>query len=127
MERLHRTTVWGILNNSAYCGQAAFGKTRYGASDRCLWPQRRQRFPVSQTITPIPANQWQSIPVPALIDADLFAAVQAQLQENRRLKLCFSALLQLVRFVRFQLLACSYDHSCYRKERMHREIATSPD
>ena len=31
----------------------------------------------------MPADQWQSIPVPAVIDADLFAAVQAQLQENR--------------------------------------------
>ena len=78
-----RTTVWGILKNPAYCGQAAFGKTRSGAPQPCLRPQRRQRLPVSQTITAMPADQWQTIPVPALIDADLFAAVQAQLQENR--------------------------------------------
>ncbi len=78
-----RSTVWGILKNPAYQGQAAFGKTRYGALQPCLRPQRRQRLPVSQTITAMPADQWQSISGPALIDADLFAAVQAQLQENR--------------------------------------------
>ena len=78
-----RTTVWGILKNPAYYGQAAFGKTRYGALRPCLRPQRRQRLPVSQTITAMPTDQWQSIPVPALIDADRFAAVQTQLQENR--------------------------------------------
>jgi len=78
-----RTTVWGILKNPAYCGQAAFGKTRYGPFQPCLRPQRRQRLPVSQTVTAMPADQWQSIPVPAVIDAELFAAVQAQLQENR--------------------------------------------
>lgn len=78
-----RTTVWGILKNPAYCGQAAFGKTRSGAPQPCLRPQRRQRLPVSQTITAMPADQWQTIPVPALIDVDLFAAVQDQLQENR--------------------------------------------
>lgn len=78
-----RTTVWGILKNPAYQGQAAFGKTHSGEPQPCLRPQRRQRLPVSQTITAVPADQWQSIPVPALIDADLFAAVQAQLQENR--------------------------------------------
>lgn len=78
-----RSTVWGILKNPAYQGQAAFGKTRYGALQPCLRPQRRQRLPVSQAITAMPADQWQSIAVPAMIDADLFAAVQAQLQENR--------------------------------------------
>jgi site-specific DNA recombinase len=40
-------------------------------------------MPVNQTITAVPADQWQSIPVPALIEADLFASVQDQLQENR--------------------------------------------
>jgi site-specific DNA recombinase len=78
-----RTTVWGILKNPAYCGSAAFGKTRYGGLRPCLRPQRRQRLPVSQAVTATPVDQWQTIPVPALVDADLFAAVQAQLQENR--------------------------------------------
>jgi site-specific DNA recombinase len=78
-----RTTVWGILKNPAYQGQAAFGKTRSGEPQPCLRPQRRQRLPVSQTITAVPPDQWQGIPVPALIEADLFAAVHDQLQENR--------------------------------------------
>lgn len=75
--RWDRTTVWGILKNPAYCGHAAFGKTRYGGLRSCLRPQRRQRLPVSQTVTVMPVDQWQSIPVPALVDTDLFSTVQA--------------------------------------------------
>jgi site-specific DNA recombinase len=78
-----RTTVWGMLKNPAYAGQAAFGKTRYGAFHSCLRLQRHQQLPGSRTITTLPADQWQSIPVPALVDLDLYEAVQAQLQENR--------------------------------------------
>jgi site-specific DNA recombinase len=81
--RWDRTTVWGILKNPTYCGHAAFGKTRYGGLRPCLRPQRRQRLPVSQSVTAMPVDQWQSIPVPALVDTDLFSTVQAQLQENR--------------------------------------------
>ncbi|MES2264729.1 MAG: recombinase family protein [Pseudomonadota bacterium] len=81
----NRSTVWGILKNPAYCGQAAFGKTRNGVFHPCLRQQLRQRFPMSQTIIAMPVDQWQSIPVPALVDTDLFAAVQAQLAENRAL------------------------------------------
>ena len=32
----------------------------------------------------VPSEQWMSIPVPALVDAALFDAVQEQLQENRQ-------------------------------------------
>ena len=32
----------------------------------------------------MPADEWLTIAVPALVEADLFAAVQAQLQENQR-------------------------------------------
>ncbi|WP_194726320.1 recombinase family protein [Noviherbaspirillum malthae] len=80
-----RTTVWGILKNPAYAGQAAFGKTRYEAFHACLRPQRHQRLPMSRTVKTLSSDQWQSIAVPALVDCDLFAAVQEQLQENRAL------------------------------------------
>jgi site-specific DNA recombinase len=81
--RWDRGTVWGMLRNPAYRGQAGFGKTRIGEPRPRLRPQRRQRLSGGPAITAMPAEQWQSIPVPALIDADLFAAVQDQLQENR--------------------------------------------
>ena len=32
----------------------------------------------------MPPEDWGAIPVPALVDPEVFAAVQAQLQENRR-------------------------------------------
>lgn len=72
-----------MLKNPAYVGQAAFGKTRYVAFHSCLRPQRRQKLPKSRTITTLPVDQWQSIPVSALVDLDLYETVRAQLQENR--------------------------------------------
>ena len=81
-----RTTIWGILKNPAYKGQAAFGKTRAGAlrprlrapRGRSLQP-RRARSSYDQ-----PPEHWLSIPVPALVDEALFDTVRAQLEENRR-------------------------------------------
>ncbi|MEC4723883.1 recombinase family protein, partial [Noviherbaspirillum sp. CPCC 100848] len=80
-----RSVVWRILKNPAYAGQAAFGKTKFGPFHSRLRPQRHQRLPISRTVITVPPEQWQSIPVPALVDHDLFAAVQEQLQENRAL------------------------------------------
>ncbi len=81
-----RTTVWGMLQNPAYKGQAAFGKTRVGPFVPPLRPQRGHsatpRHAVTTTDTP--REQWITIPVPAIVSADLFDAVQEQLQENRR-------------------------------------------
>jgi site-specific DNA recombinase len=81
-----RTTVWGLLKNPAYKGTAAFGKTRSGPLHPRLRPQRGQqmqpRRPVS--ITDCPVEGWMLIPVPALVDEELFEAVEKQLQENRK-------------------------------------------
>jgi site-specific DNA recombinase len=81
-----RSTIWATLKNPAYKGAAGFGKTRSGP----LKPQRLRtqrgrpehpRRPVSRVDTP-PEDQIP-IEVPALVSEDLFAAVQAQLEENR--------------------------------------------
>jgi hypothetical protein len=81
-----RTTIWGLLKNPAYKGQAAFGKTRAGEwrprlrVSRGRPPQpRRARSHAAQ-----PPEHWLSIPVPALIDEALFDTVRLQLEENRR-------------------------------------------
>jgi site-specific DNA recombinase len=80
------TTVWGILKNPAYKGQAAFGKTKVGPMQPKLRPQRgdpaQPRRPVS--IREVPKDQWLTIPVPPLISEALFETVQAQLEENRQ-------------------------------------------
>jgi site-specific DNA recombinase len=81
-----RATVWGILKNPAYIGTAAFGKTRIGPMRERLRPIRggaeQPRWPYSAYA--VPEAEWLKVPVPALIDSDLFAAVQEQLAENRQ-------------------------------------------
>ena len=81
-----RATVWGILKNPAYIGTAAFGKTRIGAMRERLRPVRggaeQPRWPYSTY--DVPEQEWLRMPVPALIESDLFTAVQEQLAENRR-------------------------------------------
>jgi site-specific DNA recombinase len=81
-----RTTVWGILKNPAYIGTAAFGKTRVGAMRERLRPVRggaeQPRWPYGTYN--VPENEWLRMPVPALIETELFATVQEQLTENRQ-------------------------------------------
>jgi site-specific DNA recombinase len=84
-----RSVVWAILKNPAFKGTAAFGKTRSGSfKPQKLRPQRGRplcpRRPVSRVGTSPDCQLF--IEVPAIVDADLFAAVQAQLEENRRIK-----------------------------------------
>jgi site-specific DNA recombinase len=81
-----RSTVWGLLNNPAYKGTAAFGKTAIGQKRPRLRPGRRQSPQPRQdySIYNQDPKQWILIPVPALIDEALFEAVQQQLQENRQ-------------------------------------------
>ena len=81
-----RTTVWGILKNSAYKGQAQFGKTQVGPRRPRLRPLRgkkqQPRRPVAVYDTP--EADRIAIEVPALVAEEMFAAVAEQLQENRR-------------------------------------------
>ena len=81
-----RTTVWGMLKNPAYMGQAAFGKTRVGPLQPRLRAQRRRSLHPRRaySTSDVPQEEWISIPVPALVSEALFAAVQGQLEENRR-------------------------------------------
>ena len=81
-----RTTVWGLLKNPAYIGTAAFGKTHVAPLRPRLRAQRGRSLQPRRAVSTqdVPPEEWITIPVPALIDAALFAAVQEQLQENRR-------------------------------------------
>jgi site-specific DNA recombinase len=81
-----RTTVWGILKNPAYKGQAQFGKTQVGPRRPRLRPLRgkkaQPRRPV--TVYDTPEADRIAIEVPALVSEEVFAAVAERLQENRR-------------------------------------------
>jgi site-specific DNA recombinase len=81
-----RATVWGLLQNPAYKGQAAYGKTRSGPLRPRLRPLRGQPASPRRACSTyaVPAEEQVPIPVPALVDPALFDAVQEQLAENRR-------------------------------------------
>src|SRR5712692_8923305 len=81
-----RSVVWGILKNPAYQGAAAFGKTRQGPLRPRLRAQRSRPMQPRRavSINDVPPEDWITIPVPALVEPEVCAAVQEQLQENKR-------------------------------------------
>ena len=81
-----RSTVWGILKNPAYKGAAAFGKTQMGPMRRRRrgGRNRHEQPRNGQSCYDLPAREWISIPVPAIVDESLFEAVALQLEENQR-------------------------------------------
>jgi site-specific DNA recombinase len=81
-----RSTVFGILRNPAYKGQAAYGKRQIIPRLPRPHPQRNSceqpRRPVSwKRMAP---EECTSIPVPAIIEESLFEVVQKQLRENKQ-------------------------------------------
>jgi site-specific DNA recombinase len=81
-----RTTVWAMLRNPAYKGEAAFGKTRVEPRPARLRPVRggSEQPRRAYGLYDAPAEDWITIPVPRLVDPVLFDAVREQLAENRR-------------------------------------------
>lgn len=80
------STVWGMLKNPAYKGAAAFGKTSVGPRRPRWRPYRGQAEQPRRaySVYDVPSEDWTSIPVPAIVSKDLFEAVAAQLEENRK-------------------------------------------
>jgi len=81
-----RSMVWGMLKNPAYQGAAAFGKTRQEPLRPRLRAQRGRPLPPRRAVSTVdvPQEEWITLAVPALVEPAVFAAVQAQLEENRR-------------------------------------------
>jgi len=81
-----RSVVWGMLKNPAYQGTAAFGKTRQEPLRPRLRAQRGRPLQPRRAVSTVavPQEDWLPIPVPALVEPEVCAAVQEQLQENRR-------------------------------------------
>jgi len=81
-----RTTIWGMLKNHAYKGSAAFGKTRVGELRPRPRPQRggSEQPRKAYSTYDVPPDQWTRIAVPAIVNEDIFGAVEEQLVENRR-------------------------------------------
>jgi site-specific DNA recombinase len=81
-----RSVVWEMLTHPASMGSAAFGKTRQGPLRPRLRAQRGTPLHPRQATSTydVPSEDWIGIPVPALVEPEVFAAVQVQLDENRR-------------------------------------------
>jgi site-specific DNA recombinase len=81
-----RSVVCGLLKNPAYQGTAAFGKTRQGPLRPRLRAQRNRPMQPRRAVSTnaVPPQEWITIPVPALVAPAVCAAVQEQLQENKR-------------------------------------------
>ncbi|HSE36781.1 MAG TPA: recombinase family protein [Blastocatellia bacterium] len=81
-----RSALWAMLKNPAYMGMAAFGKKRLGEMRPRLRARRggdlQPRSPYS--LYQVPPEEWISIPVPAIVEPEIFAAVQEQLKANQR-------------------------------------------
>ncbi len=81
-----RSAIWTLLRNATYAGRAIYGMRRYGPWRPPLRP-RRGHAPVPRHATTRefrPADEWITIPVPALVDEATFATVQERLEENRQ-------------------------------------------
>ena len=80
-----RSTLWGMLRNPAYRGQAAYGKTkvadRHGKPTRTT-RARGERHGRRQVRVDEPADRWMFIPVPALVSEQQFALAQERLRRN---------------------------------------------
>jgi site-specific DNA recombinase len=87
-ERWNRGSVHRMLKNPAYKGTAAFGKTKCVPKKSRLRAYKGQSLQ-SKSVCSVERKEkeeWILIPVPAIIDESLFETVQAQLEENKRLK-----------------------------------------
>jgi site-specific DNA recombinase len=83
--RWDRSSVWAMLRNPAYRGQAAFGKTKtsehHGGPSRTT-RQRGERHGRRLTRRDQPVESWTLIPVPPLVTEETFEFAQARLLEN---------------------------------------------
>jgi site-specific DNA recombinase len=109
-----RSTVWGMLRNPAYRGEAAFGKTktadRHGKPTRTT-RARGERHGRRPTRHDQPADEWTLIPVPALVSDEQFALAQARLVDNKRFARRNTKELTLLQGI---LVCRECGYACYR-------------
>src|SRR3990172_501172 len=76
-----------MLRNPAYCGRAAFGKTRQSDErPKVTRPVRGRgaRGSVHFSTRDCPRDQWIEIPVPPLVSEELFDLAARRLEDNKR-------------------------------------------
>jgi site-specific DNA recombinase len=80
----NKATIWGMLRNPAYAGQAAYGKTHITGDPVRETRQARLRGQRStrssrELVSP---QEWKRIAVPALVTEEQFALAQERLHRN---------------------------------------------
>jgi site-specific DNA recombinase len=83
--RWERSTVWGMLRNPAYKGQACFGKTTLAPRQRITRPIRLRGgiAPRNSASHERPRGDWIPIAVPPIVSDDTFALAQERLEANK--------------------------------------------
>ena len=81
-----RSTVWYMLKNPTYKGQAAFGRRKTGVRLSYIRPRRdsSEQPRNNSSRYPVDKENWIYISVPAIIDEQLFDVVQEQIEENKK-------------------------------------------
>ena len=81
-----RSTVWYMLKNPTYKGQAAFGRRKTGVRLSYIRPRRdsSEQPRNNSSRYSVDKENWIYISVPAIIDEQLFDAVQEQIEENKK-------------------------------------------
>jgi site-specific DNA recombinase len=83
-----RSTIWGMLKNPAYMGQAAYRKTHSVPREKLTkWARQTGHYPkhVHSSSRDRREEEWISIPVPAIITERIYRKAQEQLKENKKL------------------------------------------
>ena len=82
-----RSVIWAMLRNPAYTGQAAYRKTEVVERKRPTKQARDHSFypkHVHSSTRDRPQEDWIRIPVPALINEEVFQRAHARLEANKR-------------------------------------------
>jgi site-specific DNA recombinase len=83
----NKGVIWLVLKNPAYMGQAVFGRRKAVTKVKPIrakkgsCEQSKNNYSVAYT----EKENWIYIPVPPIIDKDIFDVVQEQLEENRKI------------------------------------------
>jgi site-specific DNA recombinase len=82
-KRWNPSTIRGILRSPTYTGTAYSGRTRPVLARR----RKSALLPVGrgESTQPTPPEEWISICVPAIIEAEIFEAAQARLEKNQNM------------------------------------------
>jgi site-specific DNA recombinase len=121
-----RSVVWGMLQNPAYKGRAAFGKTQAKDPLPRVRPARHSAETPKKGYSAVRTarSAWIEIPVPALISEELFLAVQHQLDENRKYA---RARRRGAAYLLQGLVVCGHCHYAYYGKKVTKAAAKGRD